>query len=483
MSYSQNEKDKFFEAVDSLKKYRRAEIVDESGKDLVDALYTDLLPNEQILKTCLTDNTTFLIGRKGTGKSTIFLKLQREYRKRNDVLSCYIDTKTIFESSQTEFLGIEHFGEVMPNEALKQYILERSFLQSILRSLTEEIQERSEGLLGKIKNFLGIGEAQIVKEKLRELTSSINNNELLKKIEIPSLQQITVARKSFTERSNETALNENDSIGGKVQRAEVEMEASLSSNKMNKSSRKNISELEEQFSNVFLKVFQIKNFISQLREVLSTLRIRSLVVLLDDFSEIPDHSMRIFVDVILSPLNNWSQDFIKFKVAAYPNRIYYGKIDQGKIDKINLDFYNLYSTRVDRSVMEDKALNFTKRLIEKRVKYFTNQPVELFFDIRKESIEEYYELIFQISMNVPRIIGYILYYCYESKIAYGNSINRAALTDAAEKYYELAIEPFFQSTTYSLKSIDEKISILQMRELLNGNLEKLFQERLKLRLL
>lgn len=105
MSYSKTEKDNFFVAVDSLKKYRTAEITDEAGKDLVDTLYTNLLPNDQVLKACLTDKTTFLIGRKGTGKSTIFLKLQREYRKRGNVLSCYIDAKTIFESSQTEFIG------------------------------------------------------------------------------------------------------------------------------------------------------------------------------------------------------------------------------------------------------------------------------------------------------------------------------------------------------------------------------------------
>ncbi len=196
------------------------------------------------------------------------------------------------------------------------------------------------------------------------------------------------------------------------------------------------------------------------------MKIRSLVILLDDFSEIPDHSMRVFVDVILAPLNNWSEDFIKFKVAAYPNRVYFGKIDQGKIDKINLDFYDLYSTKVNKSVMEEKSIDFTKRLIERRVQYSTGRNVEHFFDTRKESVQEYYELVFQISMNVPRIIGYVLYYCYESKVAYGNPINKSSLEDAAERYYESTIEPFFHNTTYSLKSFEEKISILQLRELL-----------------
>jgi len=138
MSYSKADKDKFFEAVDSLKKYRRAEITDEAGRDLVDTLYTDLLPNEQVLKACLTDNTTFLIGRKGTGKSTIFLKLQREYRKKNNILSCYIDAKTVFESSQTDFIGIGYLNETISDSELNRYILERNFIQSVLRSLIEE---------------------------------------------------------------------------------------------------------------------------------------------------------------------------------------------------------------------------------------------------------------------------------------------------------------------------------------------------------
>ena len=44
--------------------------------------------------------------------------------------------------------------------------------------------------------------------------------------------------------------------------------------------------------------------------------------------------MQIVVDTILAPLNNWSDELIKFKVAGYPGRVYYGKIDKTKIDEI-----------------------------------------------------------------------------------------------------------------------------------------------------
>jgi hypothetical protein len=174
MSYTKDDKGKFFEAVNSLKKYRRAEILDDAGKDLVDILYTDLLQNEQILQACLTDNTTFLIGRKGTGKSTIFLKLQREYRKRGNILSCYIDTKTIFESSQTEVIETGYLESVISDDSFTKYIAERNFIQSILRSLIEEIQNKSDTILDRIKQVFGFGGVKkVVKEKLQNLSDSI----------------------------------------------------------------------------------------------------------------------------------------------------------------------------------------------------------------------------------------------------------------------------------------------------------------------
>src|SRR5690349_24158492 len=49
-----------------------------------------------------SDLTTFVIGRKGTGKSTIFQRLQAELRKRKHQTSAYIDIKTVWESRSEE---------------------------------------------------------------------------------------------------------------------------------------------------------------------------------------------------------------------------------------------------------------------------------------------------------------------------------------------------------------------------------------------
>ena len=108
------------------------------------------------------------------------------------------------------------------------------------------------------------------------------------------------------------------------------------------------------------------------------MKIQHLVILLDDVSEIENDALELFIDTIVAPLNNWSEEFIKFKVAFYPNRIHYGKIDPGKIDVVNLDFYNLYS-EFDSNRMEENAIDFTSRVLNNRFNYFTDG-IELYFD-------------------------------------------------------------------------------------------------------
>ncbi|MES2133777.1 MAG: ATP-binding protein [Bacteroidota bacterium] len=478
--YTSEDKENFFNAVESLKKYRRADIVDEKGKNLLELLYTDLLPNDHILKKSLKDNTTYLVGRKGTGKSTIFLRIEQELRKNEFYLPCYIDVKTVYESAQTEYLNLDYLKEYLDTKSLQKYLIERSFLQNVLSKVIDEINLRYDTIFQKMLGKLGETKAQKVKAKLKSIKCKIEDNELLKEIEIPIIKNIALSKKTTNENSSENLTTEGPiQIKGNLSEKGVEASLNLNDTESNKDGHKSGIEIQENFSSIFMQVFQIKVFIEEVKEVLKELNIKHIVVLLDDFSEIEDKAIEIFVDVLLAPLNNWSEEFIKFKIAAYPNRIHYGKIDPGKIDIINLDFYNLYS-EFDRSKMEEGAIDFTKRIIEKRIHYYTKKDTSEFFDTSKTSIDEYYELIFQTSMNVPRIIGYILSYCYQSKIIYDKKILKSDIESAAQKYYEDKIEPFFHKTTFSLMSINEKIDILQLKDLLNRFTEKLTENKRKI---
>ena len=86
----------FARVAESLRQYQRAELMDfekELKGKPVDLLYVDPLPSDAILQTVLASNTTFLLGRKGTGKSTIFARAQSVLRQEKNNISIYVDVK------------------------------------------------------------------------------------------------------------------------------------------------------------------------------------------------------------------------------------------------------------------------------------------------------------------------------------------------------------------------------------------------------
>lgn len=460
-------RDEFYKAADSLKRFKRAEIRDEQDRSLIETLYTDLLPENQVYKMMLSDNTTFLVGRKGTGKSTIILRLESEYRKKNDYLPCYIDTKTVFESTKSDYQNLDYLKGKIPEEVMGKYLVERAFIQSILKSIVKELDLKADSYVSKIANKFGLSKTNNVKERVRNLVSKIENNEHLKSIELPVINDFvsTISMGGEQETSSSNKLNADSKFmaGNKGGSAEIKVGAGV-----NHSERaKQIESWEKQISGTLLKVFQIKDVLDEVRDVLGTLKIKKLVIFLDDFSEVDESTIKNFVNVVLAPLNNWGDEFICFKVAAYPNRIYFGDIDKGKVDIIDLDFYNLYSN-YDKNTMESLSLDFTKRLIRNRIKYFSTKSIEDFFEINStNSLDDYMDLLFKCTMNVPRIIGYILFYCHQTHISTGRKINKASIESAAQKYYEKVILSFFDMTTNSLLSFDEKVSELQQKDLLN----------------
>lgn len=454
---TETQKDRFIDVAESLKKYRRAEIINDSGKNLLNEMYVDLLPGNVVLKKCLLNNTTFLIGRKGTGKSTIFLKLENEYRKKKNYLPCYVDVKTVFESSKTQTRASKYLEEFFDADESDKYLMGRSFIQNVLQQIYSEIDKQRVDFFSKIVNAMAGNSDEIIKEKIDDLCKKIANNEEFSKIEIPILQQkrITLGTANKNHASNmfhrigNIAVSGTNAVNFGVEKNQIcEHEANHS--------------FETEFTDVLLKVFDIKNIICEIQKILKGIDIQHLVIMLDDVSEIDGVALRMFMDTIVAPLNNWSNEFIKFKIAFYPNRIHYGNIDPGKIDIINLDFYNLYSV-FDVSKMEENAIDFTRRLVENRFKYYK---IEL-KDFLDENLteEDFYVMLFYASMNVPRIIGYLLSFVYQSTLIYGKQITKVDIDNAAIKYYDEKIDSFFNVSTYCLLSLDEKRNISELKKM------------------
>jgi hypothetical protein len=93
--------------------------------------------------------------------------------------------------------------------------------------------------------------------------------------------------------------------------------------------------------------------------------------------------------------------------------VYYGNIDKTKIDEISLDLYALYGTS-DVAAMEEKAIDFTRRIITKRLEVFCGDSAEIFFANYKS--DDLWQSLFYATMANPRNLGYVLFYLYESQL-------------------------------------------------------------------
>ncbi|WP_231621631.1 MarR family transcriptional regulator, partial [Sphingomonas sp. 37zxx] len=161
---------------------------------------------------------------------------------------------------------------------------------------------------------------------------------------------------------------------------------------------------------------------------------------------------------------NWSNELIKFKIAAYPGRIYLGKIDPTKIDEIYLDLFKLYGER-DVSTMEEKGADFIRRLINSRFKHFLDRDFSDFCDSDVDSI---YRELFYASMANPRILGHLLTNIRDTAVAYGKPVQRRVVQDASTRYYEEKVEPYFGIHKFALESFSERASNFSLKELLES---------------
>lgn len=456
MIIEEEEKDNFFNLVDSLKKCRRADLSDiVDDKEIIEKLYVDPLDNNLVLKSIIKPNTTILLGRRGTGKSTIIARLQHEIRKSSNQLSLYIDVKSIFDQSKSFNYNTEDYNNLFSASELKQYLIYKSFLKEIISQIKKELKTNTiKFFLAKIIKSFG-PDKNAYEEEINCIFDEIEKFEYLD-LEILKSKQNT---------SQESHSNENNSS----------VKTNLSTNFVTKANgslftefnekNENNDKLTQEFSDVLLKSFNPILIMRSIKDLLTKIGIKNVFICLDDFSEIEYDAMRIFVDVIVAPLNNLSDEYFKFKIAAYPGRIYLGDIDPQKIEQIKLDFYELYQSKTITNVHQ-QAKNSIKKLIEKRIDYFCHHSIDYFFDTSKASLDDYYHIMFEITSSVPRNIGWILWYANQQSIAKDKRITVNDLKIASEKHFVDTIEPYFSKNTFMREPFNMKLEKFHLNMLL-----------------
>lgn len=460
--------DTFSKIANSLKQYRRAELADfetELGGNPIDKLYVDPLESQAVIKTLLQNNSTFVIGRKGTGKSTVFARAQDEIRRKTDTLSIYVDVKTLHELVSDLNNPIDPLTDTYISPiTFKAHRLRKEFLGAVIEDIIKSIDKAYE-TRSLIQKWTGgaRGYHEVISE-LKEIADNVRGAKLTQE-ELPILRRVSIKEKIGV------ASKE---AGGQVGKIEVGLGVSPEVKSSAEASGYNekIADAEtyQEYADVVLRTFPFQSILEKIQELLKGVGLKKLFIFFDDFSELMWIDQKLFVDVILSPLNNASNEAIKLKVAGYPGRVYYGKIDPGKIDTIFLDFYRLYESS-DIQTSEAQAINYLERLLETRFAAF-GESVKNYFDAAV-SLEDFYRQIFEITLNVPRLIGYLLHYVYLDRVSKRQLITPASLRLAAQKYHENVVKQYFdRMNRYALEPFDRKLDRHNQKQLL----DKIVQE-------
>lgn len=458
------EKEKFAKIAESLRQYRRAELKDfegEVGLKPIDQLYVDPLPSNAVLNSVLSSNTTFLLGRKGTGKSTVFAKAQSVLRTRKKFISIYIDVKSLYDTmaanDQPEHSMAEHG---ISQIAYRSHILRKAMLGNIISELLKEISNSCESL-SFIERWGGAKKRlEDLKVSLKELGDEVKVAKL-DRHEIPVLQKITKQLRTKQQRENASTVTDKSSASAKLSTKDSEFALSGEGSLSDFDKTLDDSEVYDEYSDVVYKSFPFSAILQEIQILLSEASLTRLVVFFDDFSELGFIEQRLFVDVVLSPLNNSSNDTVKLKVAGYPGRVYYGRIDPSKADTITLDFSDIYESS-DVQDMERSATDYASRLLTTRFEVFGLNPND-YFDISSSSSnfssqEDYMGMMFRASFNVPRIMGHLLHQCYIDRISKSQKITPISLRLAARKYYEATISKYFDRLNrYALEPFENKL--------------------------
>lgn len=449
--------EKFLEFAESLKLVRN-DYLENAGKKIIEEIYTDLLPHNGVINKVILPRTTILIGRKGTGKSTIFQKAQVELDKNKKCLSIYIDVKSLYDNS-TPTLPNE-IEDLKESQELIKYFIYSNFLKEIILKTKEKLRERFDRNLILQKLALSDLLLESVYKELDCIESSIE--EVFKNLNATLVVSFKNSISKQTEKKEglEVNLSLEKGIGGKISSSDTQH-----------------STFKKEFDNTLITYLDLKkSFIDNIVKIRDILKLKTIYIFLDDYSEIDRYAQALFMDWFIAPVNNLSDDFVKFKIATYPKRFYYGKLDNSKIDEISLDFFDAFysiekrSSTIDISRMEHLALDYTERLLNNRFSvYFPNNNWEELFEIKPS---ELYELLFISTMNTPRKMGYLLSYCYESCLIHKTKIGKSAIENAALRYFTDIIEKYFLVNEYICKPFEDKISNEHQYELLDLIVEK-----------
>ena len=454
--------EKFKQAVASLKLAHRAELRDSETDDpLIDELYVDLGQGNEVLELLKAPNSTILVGRRGTGKSTLFQRMQSELKSTRAAVCVYLDVKGLAQTAKMVEPALRKLSETDPSinvPLAKHALTAEAFVTDIAYELVRELSVKGGGFLaGIVEVFTGTREQAIA--EIRTLLSAPRYS--LSK-HVGAIERVKTAVARIEEETDQRVVDAmvqasaNPSLGGSAKRTDGQRQQ---------------TETKEERESVHMNIFDFRAFCADLTKVLLKARIKHLYLFVDDFSELEPEMMDLLVSNIIEPLANSAPDTVKIKIAAYPNRYRLGQLSIERWDRIPLDPYDRYGASNDIAKMERLATDFLQRLLTKRVQHYCGCNPEEYFD-PAETAENIWAALYRATFGVPRMVGFVLHNIITDCLLKNERITVRAITEAAKKAYEERIEVFFRSNHVAGLPLDDMNSTpLSHQSLLNAILE------------
>jgi len=420
--------DQFSKLVASLKGVGNTKTI--LTNDLISKFYVDLYPSNYSMSLMKHQETTILLGKKGTGKSTIINRFMDEISKDRKQLALYIDSKSLF----TKFIAIDTSKQSVIDDYL--------FFQTLLDKLFETISEN-------------LSEHKFINSTARkEITNFFKNEKVTDHFFKDDDKQIQELKRSI----------EKEQIGATLGITDKGLSAAVSCGLNNDT----IKEFIEEYSRKIIEYYSPSKKMEVVRKILQNNGIHNVFICFDDFSEISINLMSLIVDFFIAPLHNNANNFYKFKIASYPGRLYLGTSENGINEKgyttLKLDFYertkHLTSNEAIRSSIEH-----IKKLLDYRFDYyFDDTSFESIINPEKET-EEYYKRLVSYTFNNPRLIGKILGFAHRISLINNKLISFETIDEASIEFFKEVKENFFINSYANYFSYLEKLSVVELKEL------------------
>jgi hypothetical protein len=398
--------------------------------------FVEIIPYESCLKALFQAKEErkikYLIGKSGTGKTTLFNRIQIE---------CY---ESFFQKKELDYLKSE-------KRVLPVYIEIKNFFLKIIEKINFSDDKIAD--LGQILKNISI-------EFLRQIENTYEELRGLGIIDIKIFKKVNEIISNATDDIDKRSSIITENIEESIKNLFIKLNHSIQKVNYDAGNNEIIEDLNTKekltkYWKVLFNTDRIKDAIYELKR-LKEYPINYIHFLLDNFSEISLLNQKLMIDNLIQPLFS-DMEIICFCIACYPHYYYADSIKYQDYELINLDWLDIDSECTINDKIKN-GVNLLTQIIYKRLQNSLLQvfPNENSLNIIFEDKSLFLKTLFYACMNSPKIGGMLLCHplCVQSlkmkKAITINEIKKAS----AYVYEELIYKEYFRSLLKDKKSND-----------------------------